>query len=752
MRAASGRREQLMRLMKKVLKVLGAILLALVALVAFLLWWTHPKRPVSGVFAREAGAGVFKFTDIPRGRVLSPEEVDGYARKLLVEMTLQQKVLQMSGDSSLWDLIKLITVEKGKYNDYPITAGADTRLAIPPIGFSDGPRGVVMNHSTAFPVAMARGATWDRDLQRRFGDAVGKEIRAQGGSLWGGVCVNLLRHPSWGRAQETLGEDPFLLGELAVPAVEAVQAHNVMGCAKHYALNSIEETRTKVDALVDERTLREVYLPHFRRLAEANVASFMSAYNKVNGDYCGESRHLLREILKEEWGYRGFVMSDFFAGVYDGKKAALAGLDLEMPWTVAYGSKLVAAVEKGEVPLAVIDEAVLRLLRRRIEYATRPDPIAYPRTLVRAAEHVALAREAAEKGVVLLKNDAGLLPLAEGSLKTVAVIGRLADAPNLGDYGSSRVYPPHPVTLVEGLREALGVVGVIHETGADVLKALAAARAADAVVVVAGFDQSDEGEYIPQKPRKDEWGGDREDLALKREDRELILSVAAENPRTIVVLIGGAAITVEEWHEKAGAILMAFYPGEQGGVALARLLLGQANPSGKLPFTVPRDVAQLPPFDNTSLSVEYGYYHGYTLADKKGWEPRYPFGHGLSYTTYAYANLSLDAAEAKADGVIRASVDVTNTGSRAGEEVVQLYVGFPSSRVDRPVKLLRGFERVPLAAGEARRVTIPVAVKDLAYYDVGAKAWMVERTEYTVLVGPSSRAADLLNVPFRVTD
>ncbi len=215
--------------------------------------------------------------------------MDGYARKLLAEMTLQQKVLQMSGDTSLWDMIKLITVEKGKYNDAPIAAGADTRLAIPPIGFSDGPRGVVLNHSTAFPVAMARGASWDRELQRRVGDVIGKEIRAQGGTLWGGVCVNLLRHPSWGRAQETLGEDPYLLGELAVASVEAVQAHNVMGCAKHYALNTIEETRTKVDVRVDERTLREVYLPHFERLAAADVASFMSAYNKVNGDYAARA-------------------------------------------------------------------------------------------------------------------------------------------------------------------------------------------------------------------------------------------------------------------------------------------------------------------------------------------------------------------------------------------------------------------------------------------------------------------------------
>jgi beta-glucosidase len=741
-----------MRILKKILKALAAFLLFVVALAAFLLWWTHPKRPVNGSFVREAGAGTFKFTDIPRGRVLDGDEVDGYARKLLGEMTLQQKVLQMSGDSSIWDLIRLITVEKMKYNDYAITAGADKRLAIPPIGFSDGPRGVVMNHSTAFPVAMARGASWDRDLQRRFGDVVGKEVRAQGGTLWGGVCVNLLRHPSWGRAQETLGEDPYLLGELSVASVEAVQAHNVMGCAKHYALNSIEETRTKVDVRVDERTLREVYLPHFKRLAQANVASFMSAYNEVNGDYCGESRHLLREILKEEWGYRGFVMSDFFNGAYDGKKAALAGLDLEMPWTRAYGKTLVAAVEKGEVPLAVIDEAVLRLLRRKIEYATRPDPMPYPASLVRAPEHAALAREVAEKGTVLLKNEGGLLPLDEAALRSVAVLGRLADAPNLGDYGSSRVYPPDTVTIVEGLREALGAGRVVHEPGSDLAKARAAAKAASVVVVVVGFDQSDEGEYIPEKPNKEEWGGDRENLALKPADRELILAAAAENPRTIVVLIGASAITVEEWHEKAGAILMAFYPGEQGGAAITRLLLGRANPSGKLPFTVPRDPSLLPPFDNKALAVDYGYYHGYTLAEKKGWEPRYAFGHGLSYTTFTYSNLSLAAKEASVEGAVHVSVDVTNTGPRAGEEIAQLYVGFPSSKVDRPVKLLRGFERVPLAPGETKRIAFTVPVKDLAYYDVGTKAWVVERMEYPVYVGPSSRQADLLATSFKVPE
>jgi beta-glucosidase len=743
-----------MRLVRKILKVTAAVLVALVLLLTGYLWWSYPKRPVLGAFVRPAGAGVFKFSDIPKGRALAPAEVEGYARRLLGEMTLEEKVLQMSGDSSLRELLSMVTIEKGKYNDYPITAGEQKRLAIPPIAFSDGPRGVVLKHSTCFPTAMARGASWDRALQRRVAEVVAKEIRAQGGNFWGGACINLLRHPSWGRAQETLGEDPYLLGELAVAEVEVVQAHNVMGCAKHFALNSIDETRMTVDARVDERTLREVYLPHFKRLADAGVASFMSAYNKVNGDYCGENRHLLREILKEEWAFPGFVMSDFFNGVHDGKKAALAGLDVEMPWTVAYGKALQGFVERAEVPVAAVDDAVLRILKRKIEYATRPDPIAYPASLVRAAEHVALTREVAEKGIVLLENRGELLPLDRAALKTLAVVGRLADAPNLGDYGSSRVYPPAEavVTVLRGLREALGPARVVHETGADLAKARAAAKAADAVVVVAGFDQSDEGEYIPEKPNNDEKGGDREDLALKAADRALIEAVAAENPRTVVVLIGGSAITVEGWREKTPAILHAFYPGEQGGAAIARVLLGDVNPSGRLPFTVPKDPSQLPPFDNRSASVEYRYYHGYTLADKKGHEPRYPFGYGLSYTRFAFSNLALDTKQVLPDGTVTASVEVSNEGSRSGEQVVQLYVGFPGAAVDRPLKLLRGFEKVALAPGETKRVVFPVAGRDLAYYDAAAKKWTVERGAHTVLVGSSSRAADLLTASVDVVD
>jgi beta-glucosidase len=526
-----------------------------------------------------------------------------------------------------------------------------------------------------------------------------------------------------------------------------------MACAKHYALYSIEETRHAVDVKADERTLREVYLPHFKRAVDAGVATVMSSYNQVNGDYAPRSHHLLREILKDEWGFRGIVISDWFDGVFDGPKAANAGLDLEMPETAVFGQELVAAVEQGRVQAERIDEAVLRNLRLRIDYATRPDPVAYDPGLVRAPDHLALARDVAERGVVLLKND-GLLPLDRRRITSVAVLGRLAEAEILGDHGSSRVRPRSFVTPLAGLRAALAKGShVTYEPGEDLARARATAKAANAVVVVAGFNYLDEGEYTPvsQIPR-DDWGGDRKFLGLKPADQALIQAVAAENPRTVVILVGGAAITVEEWQEKAGAIVMAFYPGEQGGDALARILLGDVNPSGKLPFTVPRDQSQLPPFDNRSPAVTYGYYHGYTLVEKRGWEPRYPFGYGLSYTTYKYANLSLDRKAMTADGEITAALDVTNTGSRQGEEVAQLYVGLRASRVDRPLKLLRGFDKVALAPGETRRLTFTLRAKDLAYYDPERKAWLVERMPYQVYVGPSSRPADLLEATVTVVD
>jgi len=736
-----------MRLLKKILLILLVVFLGIAALLALMLWLGYPKRPVDSVFTRRAA---FTFDQIPKGRALTPGEIDGYARRLLAEMSLEEKVLQLSGDNYVWDYFPMIFGQS-----LPLwRSGVDRRLKLPPLQSSDGPRGVTLGPpSTCFPVAMARGASWDRALEHRIGEAIAREMRARDAGLWLAPCINLARHPQGGRTQESYGEDPFLLGEMAVSIVEGVQRHNVMACPKHFALNSIEETRQVVDTRVDERTLREVYLPHFQRVVEARPATIMTAYNKVNGDYASENRHLVREILKEEWGFDGFVISDWMTGVHDGTKAIQAGLDVEMPAVDVYGPKLVKAVKEGRVPVSLIDEAVLRILRTRIEYATRPDPQTYGAKLVHAPEHVALSREAAEKGIVLLKNEK-LLPLDRAQLKTLAVIGPLADAEILGDHGSSRVKPPSFVSVLAGLKALAGPgVQIIYVSGIDPDQAKEAARRADAVVLVTGFTYKDEGEHIPMPViPKDDWGGDRKHLALKPEDQELVKAVTSANPRTAVVLVGGGAITVEEWQAQAGAILMAFYPGEQGGSALARILFGEVNPSGRLPFTVPKDASQLPPFDNRSQVVEFGYYHGYTLAEKKGFEPRYAFGHGLSYTTFRFANLSLDSDRVKADGLIHASVEVTNTGSRAGEEVVQLYAGFSASKVDRPVKLLRGFEKVALAPGETKRVTLTLKAKDLAYYDPASKRWTVERVDHPIYIGGSSRMADLLKARVRIED
>src|SRR5262245_57418232 len=334
-------------------------------------------------------------------RAMTYEAADRAALELVSKMTLDEKMDQMTGSGIA--PMTLAMLLQGTMA--PVYSGTNARLGIPPVAFTDGPRGVTSGTATSFPVAIARAATWDLDLQRRVGEAIGREVRAEGANYWGGLCLNLVRHPSMGRAQETYGEDPWLTGEMGVAILEGVQRHNVMACAKHFALNSMETARFKVSVEVDERTLHEVYLPHFRKAVDHGVATFMSAYNKVRGEWCGESRHLLTEILREQWGFKGYVTSDWMWGLYDGKKGVHAGLDIEMPAGQFYGTNLKGLVERGEVPLPEVDESVRRIVRTKLQYLTRPDPQAYPSSQVASSEHVALAREVAEKSMVLLENE-----------------------------------------------------------------------------------------------------------------------------------------------------------------------------------------------------------------------------------------------------------------------------------------------------------------------------------------------------------
>jgi len=686
----------------------------------------------------------------------SRQKADSLAASLLSRMTMDEKISQMSGDGGAGTMLKL-GASFFILHRFPYTySGRNDRLGIPPFCFTDGPRGVVLGHATCFPVAMARAASWDPQLQGKVGDAIGREARASGANYYGGVCVNLLRHPAWGRAQETYGEDPFLMAEMAVPLIKAVQAHNVMACVKHFGLNSIENSRYTVDVRLDERTLHEVYLPHFRKCVEAGAASVMSAYNKVRGEYCGHSRFLLTDILRNEWKFRGFVTSDWMNGIYDGVRAANAGMDVEMPVARCYGKKLRSAVESGSVSRAAVDSMVLRILRTKLYYAGRPDTMDYPKSLIACEAHRNLARQAAEQSMVLLKNDGNTLPFSRAGIRSLAVIGGLAKAENMGDHGSSRVKSTDVITVLDGFRNFLGdSVKVLYSDGSD--KALAArlAAAVDAVVLVAGYAWDDEGENISTKRRTEAtsgWGttGDRLSLSLKEGDIALIRAVGPQNPRTAAVLIGGSAIVVKEWKDAVPSILMAWYPGMEGGNAIARVVFGEVNPSGKLPFTVPKDPAQLPAFNPFSDTVTYGYYHGYTLFDKTGQEPEYPFGFGLSYTTFRIGNPRILTPSVRRDGTVDMRVDVTNTGSMPGSEVVQLYIVFDRSHVERPKKLLRGFAKVRLAPGETRTVRLSVPVADLAWYNPETRSWEVEAISCQAAVGSSSRDRDLKAAAFRV--
>lgn len=596
----------------------------------------------------------------------SPESV-GFAQRaeeLCGQLTLQEKVDLLSGEMPFWP--GMIEMLGEGYNLTPYVAGAVERLGIEGIRFTDGPRGVTVGHSTCFPVAMARGATFDPDLEERVGDAIGREARAQGANLFAGVCVNLLRHPAWGRAQETYGEDPDHVGAMGAALVRGVQRH-VMACVKHFALNSMEDARFQVDVQATDEVLDEVFLPQFERIVHEGVASVMSAYNSVNGAWCGQNHELLTEILRDRWGFDGFVMSDFIFGLRDSVAAINAGLDLEMPFRMLFDRDLVAAVERGDVAVETIDRSVMRLLRTQFRFAKSASELAeYPLDVVACDAHRALAREVATRSIVLLRNEpvggAPALPLDPGDLRRLVVIGRLAAIPNTGDHGSSNVRPPYVVTPLDGLRAALEPLGVAvhHEDGADPAVAVAAAAEADAVLVVVGYTHDDEGENVGQTPPElmaafpplpDDLaprlasalagrgadgggigqGGDRRSLTLRAEDEELIEAVAAANDRVIVVLMCASAVLMERWRRLVPGIVILWYPGMEGGHALADIVLGHEVPTGRLPFAIPTSVDHLPPFDADATSIEYGLLHGQRLLDHLGVEPAYPFGFGLTY-------------------------------------------------------------------------------------------------------------------------
>jgi len=673
---------------------------------------------------------------------LSAQQTEALVEEILSSMTLERKINQMSGDEMLDSLALTITRE---YNKTPYYAGEDRELDIPAVKFSDGPTGVVMYHSTAFPVPVARAASFDKQLEYEIGDAIGTEIRAQGGNYYGGVCINLVRHPAWGRAQESFGEDPAVLGYMGEALMQGVQNH-VMACIKHYAANSIENTRFVVDVDMDERTLREIYLPHFKKCVQAGAASVMSAYNYFRGEPCGHSKYLQTDILKKEWGFDGFVLSDFIFCVRDTVTSANSGMDIEMPTTIHWGQKLLAAVHSGKVSGEAVDDSVRRILRQKIRFAQKGNEEDYTQDKVACKKHTELARRAAAESFVLLKND-GVLPLADRAGVKILVAGRLAAEVNIGDgKGSSAVRPPYVVTPIEGIYKRAKNASVIYDDGGDLARTRRLAAEADCVVLAVGLTCADEGEYMEVFSGGADGivGGDRSNLALHADDIALIRTCTQANKATTVCVMGGSSVIMDPWCADAAAIMMIWYPGMEGGNALAEVLFGDMGPSGKLPVSIPKSAEQLPPFEMNAKKARYDYYHGYFLADKNGEKMRYPFGFGLSYTTFSISNLRISSRYASKEDSINVLADVANTGSREGTQVVQLYSGYVNPSAERHVKDLRGFERVSLLPGETKTVKFALDISDLAYYDPAQKKWRVDKIKYKIIISTSSNDENAL--------
>lgn len=657
------------------------------------------------------------------------------AKKLVEQMSLEEKVTLMSGTIGLSDVGDAFNNPSADnhYNIFPYPAGGNERLNVPKMKFCDGPRGVVCRRATCFPVTMARGATFDDELEEQVGEAIAKEIRAFGGNYYGGVCINLPYNPGWGRSQEVYGEDTFHLGKMGSALVKGVQKHNVIACIKHFAFNSMENARFSVSVEASPRTEREIYLSHFKDCIDAGAASVMSSYNKYQGVYNGENRHLLRDVLKDEWDFDGFVVSDFMWGTRSTVDAANNGLDVEMCNTNFFGDKLVQAVKDGQVKEEVIDEAALRIVRTLLAATESEDPQEYDTSLISNLEHIALAKKVAEKAMTLIENENHVLPLNKNT-GNILVLGKLANVENIGDHGSSRVFPYYTVTPLQGIINEAGGSKVTYYAGEDIDKACSLAQEADAVVIVAGCDHDDEGEFLTPSDDNnflEQIGGDRKNLGLHEHEADLINAVGKVNKNNAVVLIGGNMILIDNFKDAASAILMAYYPGMEGGTAIAETLFGDNNPGGKLPFVIVHSENDLPKVDWETDQILYDYYHGYERLEKNNVKPSVPYGFGLSYTTFEISNPKCTVK----DNQVVAEVQVTNTGKMNGDEVVQLYIGKENSEVDRPVKALKGFQRITLATGETKNVVITCPTEKLAYYSDADKSWKLETGKYQAYIG-----------------
>ncbi|GAB2935442.1 glycoside hydrolase family 3 C-terminal domain-containing protein [Streptomyces mayteni] len=654
---------------------------------------------------------------------------------LLTELTLEEKASLLDG-SDFW-------------HTQPVA-----RLGIPAVMVTDGPHGLRKQTAdgdhlglarsvpaTCFPPAVGLAASWDPALLERVGAALGRECRAERVTVLLGPGVNMKRTPLCGRNFEYFSEDPLLAGELAAAFVRGVQGQGVGTSLKHFAANNQETERMSVSAEVDERTLREIYLPAFERVVTgARPWTVMCSYNRLNGTYVSEHRWLLTEVLREEWGFDGLVVSDW--GAVNRRDAGLrAGLDLEMPSSGGAGTRaLLAAVREGRLTEAEVDEAAARVLG----LVDRALPALEPGRTFDVAAHHELAREAATSGVVLLRNDDAILPLDPESGGRIAVVGEFARSPRYQGAGSSQVNPTRLDdalgslrAALDGAREVTFAAGyVVESEAADptlVAEAVEHARAADVVVLFLGLPPSYESE-----------GYDRPHMELPAQQIELVRAVAEVNANVVVVLSNGAAVLLDPWQGAAKAVLECWLLGQAGGAAVADVLLGLANPSGRLAETIPvryEDNPTIGAFPGEHGAVRYaeGLLIGYRWYDAHRIEVAYPFGHGLSYTTFEYADLTVDVLADDAAPRVTVGLTVTNTGRLAGRETVQLYVGDPVCSVYRPERELRAFARVALEPGTSERVTLELGPRAFAFWHTPLGRWVVEGGAFDLRVGASSR-------------
>ncbi len=618
------------------------------------------------------------------------------------------------------------------------------RLGVPSVMVSDGPHGLRKQEeegdhlgindsikAVCFPPAVLSACSFDRELMHAFGDVIGKEAQATDVSVVLGPGVNMKRSPLCGRNFEYYSEDPYLAGELAAAFVQGVQSHHVGTSVKHFAANSQETRRMTCSSDVDERTLREIYLPAFEKaVKQAQPYTVMCSYNRVNGTFASENDWLLNHVLRDEWGFQGMVMSDWGA-VNERVKGLASGLELEMPACGGYTDRqIVEAVRNGQLDEAVLDRAVERLLTLIFRWTENRE--ALPFTL---EEDHAFARHVAEESMVLLKNDS-VLPLKKD--EKILFVGEYAKVPRYQGGGSSHI---NSFKVSDALTAAATYAGVKYAKGFsgqedrydEVLaaEAIEAAKEADKVIVFAGLPESFESE-----------GYDRTHMDLPTCQNRLIKELCETNPNLVVVLYNGAPVTMP-WLDKVKGLLEAYLGGQAGGEAVAAILFGAVNPSGKLAESLPIKLSDNPAYLNFGgkEKVEYheGVFIGYRYYDKKEMQVLFPFGHGLSYTSFAYSNLRLSRDRMTDGGSLTVSVDVTNTGDRAGKETVQLYVSDHTGIVQRPLRELKGFEKISLKPGETKTAVMTLDDRAFSWYSVELGDWYAAPGEYEIAVGASSR-------------